>query len=219
MKKSLNISSLAILCAGLGAVGAAQAETSPWMLRLGPAHVRFDTKADVSVNGAAVPGADASASANTTLGFELSYDLTSRWTTRLLAGVPPSTTLTGTGALAGTGSLGTVKYGPAVLSLTYKLLDDGPVRPYLGGGVNYTIVFESRDAFISGLDVRSAFGSVLQAGAEMPLGKDWVLSLDARKIFLKTKATGMLPAFGGAAADASVRLDPLVVFLGIGTRF
>lgn len=196
-----------------------QAQTSPWTLRLGAAHVGFSTKADVTVNGGPVPGGDASASSNTTLGFEFSYDLTPQWTARFLAGVPPTTTLTGTGALASAGTLGKVTYGPAAATVTFNLLTDGPVRPYVGAGLNYTIVFKSEDGFISDLKARSAFGTVLEVGAEMPLDAGWSLTLDARKIFVKTKADGTLPAMGGAAAHADVRLDPLVVFLGVGRRF
>jgi outer membrane protein len=197
----------------------ASAEDTPWTVRLGAAHVGFSTKADVSVNGTPVPGADAQASGNATLALEVGYDLSPELRARLLIGVPPTTTLTGTGALTGTGTLGKVQYGPAVLSLTYALGPWGQVHPYLGAGINYTIVFKSEDGFISNLDVKSAFGSVLQAGFEVPLDGGWSLGLDARKIFLKTKATGTLPAMGGAAASADVRLNPLVVFASVGKRF
>ncbi len=220
MNKTSAITPLALLTAGLLAATGASAQTaSPWTVRLGAAHVGFSTRADVQVNGNTVPGADASASSNTTLGMEVSYDFTSRWTGRFLIGVPPTTTLTGTGALNGTGTLGKVTYGPAALTATYKLLDTGPIQPYVGAGLNYTIVFKSEDGFISNLDVKSAFGSVIHLGAEMPLGNGWSFSIDARKIFLKTKADGVLPAMGGAAAHADVRLDPLVVFASIGKRF
>lgn len=204
---------------GACAVAGAQAQTSPWTVWLGVAHVGFSTKADVSANGVPVPGADASASSNETAGVEVSYDLSPRWKARFLAGIPPTTTLTGRGTLAGTGELGKVSYGPAVLSATFDLLEAGPIRPYVGAGVNYTIVFRSRDGFISNLDVRSAFGSVAEIGVEWNVDRDWSLSLDARKIFLKTKVDGLLPAMGGAAAHADVRLDPLVVFASIGRRF
>lgn len=208
-----------LLAAGFLVHAAAAAQTSPWSVRLGAAHVGFSTKADVQVNGALVAGADASASSNTTLGMEVSHDITSRWTGRFLIGVPPTTTLTGTGTLNGTGTLGKVTYGPAALTATYHLLDTGPVRPYVGAGLNYTIVFQSKDGFISNLDVKSAFGTVVEIGAEMPLADGWSLGLDMRKIFVKTKADGVLPAMGGAAAHADVRLDPLVVFASIGKRF
>lgn len=208
-----------VLAVGAMFAAGASAQTSPWTVRLGAAHVGFSTKADVQANGSVVPGAGASASSNTTLGLELTYDVTPDWTARLLVGVPPTTTLTGTGALSGTGTLGKVKYGPAVLSATYNLMTSGPVRPYIGAGLNYTIVFKSEDGFISNLDVKSAFGAVAQVGAEFPLSGGWSLAVDARKIFLKTKADGSLPAMGGARAHAEVRLDPLVVFASVGKRF
>jgi outer membrane protein len=217
MKNTPTALAACALC--LAAGHASAADPSPWTVRLGPAHVGFSTKADVSVGGNPVPGGDASASSSTTLGIELAYDVSDRLTARFLAGIPPETTLTGQGTLASAGRLGKVTYAPAVLSLTYKLVNDGPVRPYVGAGINYTIVTRNRDAFITDLDTRSAWGSVLQAGVEIPVNADWSVSLDARKIFLKTKATGTLPAFGGAPTRADVRLNPLVVFLSVGRRF
>lgn len=217
MNKTFTALAACALCLTVGHANAA--DTSPWTVRLGPAHVGFSTKANVSVGGNPVPGGDASASGSTTLGIELAYDLSDQLTARFLAGIPPETTLTGQGTLTSAGRLGKVTYAPAVLSLTYKLRTDGPVRPYVGAGINYTIVTRTRDAFINDLDTRSAWGSVLQAGVEIPIDADWSVSLDARKIFLKTKATGMLPAFGGAPTRADVRLNPLVVFLSVGRRF
>lgn len=208
-----------LLIAGFVAATSAAAQTSPWTVRLGAAHVKFSTQAEVQANGALVPGGDAAASSNTTLGLELSYDITPRWTGRLLVGVPPTTTLTGAGTLASAGKLGTVTYGPAALTATFHLLDSGPVRPYIGAGINYTIVFKSKDAFITQLDAKGAFGSVIEVGAEVPLDGGWSIGLDARKIFLKTQATGVLPALGGASAHADVRLNPLVIFASVGRRF
>lgn len=208
-----------LLTTALVSPTAATAQTSPWTVRLGAAHVEFSPKADVQVNGAPVVGGDATASSNTTLGLELAYDITPQWTGRFLIGVPPTTTLTGAGTLASAGALGKVNYGPAALTATFNLLDAGPVRPYIGAGINYTIVFSSKDAFITNLDVKSAFGSVIEAGADFPLDGGWSIGIDARKIFVKTKADGVLPAFGGAATHADVRLNPLVLFASVGRRF
>ena len=126
----------AVCAAALGAAGLAHADPSPWTVRLGAAHVGFSASADVSVAGSPVPDGSASATDNTTLGLEIAREWSPRWTTRLLVGVPPETTLTGTGSLASAGVLGKVTYAPAVLSLTYDLVEGSAWRPYVGAGLN-----------------------------------------------------------------------------------
>ena len=188
----------------------------PWWVHVGPVHAKFHTTADVSLGGAIVPGAGANASSNTTLGLEVGYDLTPNLAARVTVGVPPTTRVTGTGPLAGAGELGRLKYGPAVASLTFSFDGMGVVRPYLGAGINYTIVLASKDGAITNLDAKNAFGSVLQAGVDVPLNKRWGIFLDVKKIFLKTTATGTV---GPAPASASVRLDPTLVHAGLSYSF
>ncbi|AVS65177.1 hypothetical protein C8245_05180 [Paracidovorax avenae] len=192
---------------------------SPWRLYAGAAHIGFSTSAEVRAGGQLVPGADAKADANNSLGFGAIYDFHPGWSAEIALGLPPTTALKGTGTLAGAGTLGKVKYGPAVLSVRRHLWEDGPVRPYIGAGINYTLVLESRDGFVSNLDVKNGVGPVLQAGFEVPIDQRWSFFVDAKKIWLKTTATGTLPALGGAPAHAKVRLDPLVVTAGVSYRF
>lgn len=206
------------------ALSTAHAEDSPWSIRVGPAQVLFDASAKVDVGGTTVPGANVGAEDNTTLALDIGYALTDRWTIRAAVGIPPTTTLSAAGTLKGfvpplTGTLGRVKYGPAVLSATWKIGDFGAFHPYVGAGLNYTHVFSSEDGDIAGLKVDSAFGTVLEGGFDVPLDRHWSLFLDARKIFVKTMATGTVPALGGPPAKASVTLDPLIVHMGVSYRF
>lgn len=203
---------------------AAHAELSPWLLRVGPASALFDARSTVEVGGAAVPGADIGVKDNTTLALEVGYTLSPQWTARLAVGVPPTTTLSAGGSLTAmvpplSGTLGKVKYGPAVLSLTYGFGALGPVRPYVGAGINYTRVFESRDADVGGLEVDSAWGSALEAGFELPMGERWSVFADVRKVFVKTKARGSIPALGNPPAAVTIKLDPSLVHIGVGYRF
>lgn len=199
-----------------GSVLAQESEPSRWSVHVGPAWIKFNTRANVSLGGTTVHGAGVDASRSTTLAFDVGYNLTPNLMGRLTLGIPPTTKLTGSNALAPAGELGQLKYGPAVFSLTWSFDGFGPVRPYLGAGVNYTIVLESKDGAISGLDAKNAFGGVIQAGLDLPIYKQWGLFVDVKKIYLKTSATGMV---GPAPAIANVRLNPLLVQAGLSYRF
>jgi outer membrane protein len=206
------------------ALPAAHAGDSPWSVRVGPALAAFDASAKVDVGGANVPGANVGVKDNVFLGIDIGYALNDRWTIRTALGIPPTTRLSAAGTLKGfvpplTGTLGRVKYGPAVLSATWKIGEFGAFHPYVGAGLNYTHVFSSKDGDIAGLKVKSAFGTALQVGFDVPIDRNWSLFLDARKIFVKTTATGNVPALGGPPAKASVTLNPLVVHMGASYRF
>jgi len=65
-----------LLAGGLLTPTGASAQTLPYAVQLGAAHVGLSTKADVQVNGTLVRGKDASASNTNTLGLDLSCDIT-----------------------------------------------------------------------------------------------------------------------------------------------
>lgn len=216
----LAAAALALWCTATAAL----AQASPWSLRAGPVAVKFNARSAVEVAGSAAPGADITVKDNTTLGLELGYAWSPELTARLAVGAPPTTTLSAGGTLAGyvpplSGTLGRVKYGPAVLSLTHAFGTAGGIRPYVGAGLNYTFVLSSRDADVAGLTLKDAIGTALQAGVDVPIDGRWSVFVDARQVFVKVKATGTLPALGGPAATANVRLNPLLLNAGVGYRF
>lgn len=215
---------LSLIATVLPASQATHAAEAPWSFRVGPAHVAFDAKSSVEVAGATVPGGFIRVEDNTALAFEAGYRASERVTLRLAFGVPPTSTLSTGGTLNTlvpplTGTLGQVKYGPAVVSATWSLGEFRAFRPYVGAGVNYTHVFKSTPGDIGGLRIKSAWGSALQAGFDVALDRDWSVFVDARKVFVKTTATGSIPALGGPPAKARVTLDPLIVHLGASVRF
>lgn len=214
----LRATAAAALIAAAATPVLAQSSDSKYWAHVGPVSVRFSSSADLTVGGAAVPGASAELSNNTALGFELGYDITPSVSLAFTVGTPPTTTLRGKGGPVDGIELGKVQYGPAVLTAQYRF-DLGGFKPYLGVGVNRTLVLKSRDGAVANLDVKSAWGSVLQAGFDVPVSKEWSVFLDVKKIFLKTKGDGTLPAFGGAPATADITANPLLVMAGVGWRF
>lgn len=218
MRKRRHLAVLISLLAtsGMGMAQSLMQGIGPWWVHVGPAQVQFQTKADVRVGGATVPGGGVDASSRTTVGAEFGYDLTPAWSARMTLGVPPTTRLSGTGSLAGAGELGQITYAPAIASLAWSVPGLGAFRPYMGVGINYTAMTKTRDGAITSLRAKNAFGGVLQAGFDLPLDRRWGLFLDLKKIYLKTSVTGTV---GGARAEASVRLDPLLVHAGVSYRF
>jgi outer membrane protein len=89
----------------------------------------------------------------------------------------------------------------------------------VGAGINYTWVIASQDADLANFNVRSAWGTVLEAGVDIPIAKHMAINLEVKKIYVKVNASGILPALGGPATSASVRIDPLLLFAGIRYRF
>ena len=94
----------------------------------------------------------------------------------------------------------------------------GPLRPYLGGGLSYTLVSNLRFApeFSATLQpaVRNhSVGWVLAAGIDWALPGPWSLNVDAKRLQLKTD----LGRVGDLPGDFRVR--PVLWSLGLGWRF
>jgi outer membrane protein len=198
---------------------AAHAEEDHWWLHAGVGRVTFHDHSVLTASGSEVPGAGAKASDNTAAVFELGYQVTPQWSASATFGVPPTSTITGTGTAAPFGKMGEVTYGPLVLAAQYHFGDVGGVRPYLGAGPVYYMVFASKDGAIQQLDAKNGWGSALQAGLNVPLSQRFGLFVDVKKVFVKTTATGFLPADGGAPVKAETTLNPVLIHLGVSARF
>ncbi|UHH01026.1 OmpW/AlkL family protein [Pseudomonas sp. 7-41] len=204
-----------LACLAVSSLSTAWADESPWTYRVGVTNVAFDASAKVYLDGHRVPGGSADASDNNALTFDIGYDITDLWNVRFIFGVPPTTKVTGAGSLPGM-QLGKIKYAPAVLTLNFNLPSLGPIRPHIGAGVNYTRIVASEDTNLKSFDADHAWPPALQVGADIDVTNNWFVSIDIRKLFLKTDASGYL---GPQEAKAKVTLDPLLTSLAIGYRF
>lgn len=215
---------LYLVLLGCVQAGNAAAQENLWTLRAGPVGVFWDVSTKANVAGNAVPGAEVDVNNNYSLGLDVGYDLSDRWTVHFAFGVPPKAELHTAGSLDMmvpplSGKLGEVRYGPAVLSAVYKFNPNGRFIPYIGAGVTYVHVFNTNDGDVQGLRVDNAWGGALQAGFSIPLKGQWSFFFDARKLFVSTKARGTLPALGGPPASVSLKLNPLIVHAGLEYRF
>ena len=191
-----------------------------FMFRVGYARLNWDEEAKVAIAGQAVPGGNARLSNNNGVEFDLAYYFNPNVSVALALGVPPTTTLTASGTLTGVGQLGKVTYGPAVATVRYHLTGLGPVVPYVGAGINYTKIFDTKDGVLQNFRASDTVGPALNAGVDVALTRRFGIYADAKKVWTSSNTRFLLPTPAGAApGTAKVRLDPLILNAGISIRF
>lgn len=197
---------------------------SRWTARMGYAYAAFDTSSELSLAGAPVPGASVTIEDQGLLMGDVGFDFTDHWTARLTLGAPVKLPVLAGGTLQGmrpplTGTLGEIEIAPVVVSLLYRPRQYRGFKPYLGAGAAYTHILQTRSGDVASLEASSGWGAVLQAGCDVVISRQWWAYADARKVYFETTASGVLPALGGSAVEATVTLDPLIFNAGVGYRF
>lgn len=153
---------------------------------------------DVDVDDKAVPELD------------FTYMLTDHIGAELILGTARHT------VTAGGASLGKVSHLPPTVTLQYHFAPQATFRPYVGAGLNYTRFYNADlKAGAAELEVdKNSFGGALQLGADIAVNKDWFVNLDVKKLFIKTDVKVKNgPGLG------SLKVDPLVWGIGVGTHF
>lgn len=110
--------------------------------------------------------------------------------------------------------LGSVNLLPPTITVQWHFFPEGPVSPYVGAGINYTIFYDvERAGPVTSIDYDDAFGWALQAGVDVAVTDRLYLNLDVKKIFLETDVRI------NNAIDASVEINPWILGVGVGYRF
>ena len=203
MKKTAAVLALATM--GILA-GEAMAQQSPWMVRARAVNISPANKSDQVGGTGAI---DRLTVSNKTIPeVDISYFFTPNISAELILTYPQKHTVYLDGA-----NIGTFKHLPPTLTAQYHFMPEGQVSPYLGVGVNYTNI--SSVSLLGGtanLDNHS-FGLALQAGADFKIYKNWSINLDVKKVQIRSDVTS------GGAKISRVKVDPVLVGLGVGYRF
>ncbi|HET6803935.1 MAG TPA: OmpW family outer membrane protein [Frateuria sp.] len=196
------------------------AEAQRWFIRGGAAYADFHASAQAAIAGQQIPGGSATVRHNIGVAFEGGYYIAPNWSVALTLGVPPTAKIYGEGSLASAGKLGEATYGPSVLALQYHFPTGSRWQPYIGAGLNYTVILDTNDAAIRNLGVRNGSGSALQLGVEYRLNDRYALFVDAKKIWVAVRATGWAQGPGGLVpATARVTLNPVIYNVGVSFHF
>ncbi|MRW94363.1 outer membrane beta-barrel protein [Duganella sp. FT80W] len=186
--------------------GSAFAEESPWLVRVRAVHIDTADKSDpVGGTGAA----DRIHVSNKTIpDVDISYFFTPNIATELVLTYPQKHDVT----LDGT-SIGSIKHLPPTLTVQYHFMPEATFRPYVGAGINYTTF--SKVNLLGGAASleHDSFGLALQAGADVAIDKHWSLNFDIKKVQIRSDV------LAGGAKISRVKVDPVLLGVGIGYRF
>ncbi|MFC5427845.1 OmpW family protein [Paraburkholderia denitrificans] len=143
--------------------------------------------------------------------LDFTYMVTSSIGAELILGTSRNQVTSKIGDLGGVGVL------PPTLLLQYHFNHAGKVRPYVGAGLNYTLFYNNGlHAGAGGPQVNidnHSFGPALQAGIDIDVTKRVFVNADIKKIWMRTEGSV------NGAPLGMLRIDPLIVGVGVGMRF
>ncbi len=210
-KPTALVSTLLLLAASTGIAREASAGT--WETRIRATYLSMDNKSDAfSALGINFPANAVSVNSKLIPEFDFSYSFTPNVVTELVLTIPQTQDVT----LASVGKLGTFKHLPPVLALQYHFAPGATIDPYVGAGLNFTLIYGS-DLKVANVPLaldHSSVGVAGQVGTDINLGNGVYLNVDAKKVTLRSDVSVM-----GGARLTTAKLDPWLLSVGIAWRF
>ncbi|MFC3096265.1 OmpW/AlkL family protein [Alteraurantiacibacter palmitatis] len=126
------------------------------------------------------------------------------------------------GPLAGAEAVSNSRVIPATFTLKYHL-NPGGISPYVGAGPTYFIWINDAPGAqtiplgVTRQSLSNELGLALQAGVDVPVGENLLVSLDAKRYFVDTTARWF--AGNTKVIETEHKLDPWVLSAGVGFRF
>ncbi|NPD68568.1 OmpW family protein [Lichenicola cladoniae] len=146
---------------------------------------------------------------------DLSYFLTDHLALELIA-ASTRHEVSASATVLGHVDVGSTYVLPPTLTLQYHFMPHGRFSPYVGAGLTVAWFYDTSPSrpTVAKVGFETTVGPTVQIGADYNLTGHWFLNVDAKQMFLNTRAR-----INGGAIRARTSLDPTVVGVGIGYRF
>jgi outer membrane protein len=182
------------------------AQENPWMVRVRAMNLNWENKQDAQLAGA---GLNLNAKNQTIPELDITYFFTKNIAAELVLTYPQRVDVR-----TNSSSLGTVTALPPTLLAQYHFTQFGPLKPYVGAGVNYTR-FGSRELSTAGTYSveKSSIGYAAQIGADYMLTKNWGINLDVKYIQIKTDV------LSAGVSAGTLDLSPIATSVGVTYKF
>ncbi|MBK6361084.1 MAG: OmpW family protein [Comamonadaceae bacterium] len=223
MKQTFKLSLVAL---ALVAGSAAQAQSAgTWMARVGAIGL-YPQVSSGNLSPPAFPNTQTDVSSDWTLGGGVTYMITDNWSVDVPLALPFTHTLTGAGAIAGVGTIGTTKALPLTVWGQYRFGEaKAAFRPYLGAGLTYAYFYDENatntlNALSGGtpsnpttFSIESKFALGVQAGATYAFNERWFLDGMVGYTWLKNTTTL------STGQTQPMTLNPVSVAISVGYKF
>ncbi len=200
MKKILIAAAVGMLVAGSVA-----AQESPWLVRARAVQLNMTNTNNTTVSGLAVDD-------KTIPEVDISYFFNKNVAAELILTVPQKQHVYSNGT-----DLGTFKHLPPTLMVQYHFTNFTGYKPYVGAGLNFTKISDEKISAGGGVNnvtlSNNSVGAALQVGVDVPLTKQVSLNFDVKKVQIKTHV------YVGGSDAGTLKLDPVLVGVGVGYRF
>jgi len=202
-------------------------QSGDFIVRMGGIKVAPDVSSDAFDSALPVVGGlEVDVDDDTQLGLTFAYMVTDNIGVELVGATPFTHDI-----ILDTGGSGVVigetSHLPPTLLAQFYAPQLGPVRGYLGAGVNYTLFFDDSidDAVVSPLlggadvDVKlsNSVGFAWEVGADFLINENWLLNASVWNIDIDTEAR--LYVNDARVDKIDVEIDPWVYIVGVGYRF
>lgn len=185
---------------------------SPWSVRLRATYLQTVDESDAfTALGTSFGSGAVSVSDRLIPEIDIGYAFTDTLSAELVLTIPQKHTV----SLAGVGKLGSFKHLPPTLLLQYRALPGAAIRPYVGVGVNFTLIWDDVISVANvplGLESNSV-GLAAQAGVDWRINDRWSFNLDVKKAAIRSDV------FAGGAKLTEARLDPWLYAAGVRYAF
>jgi outer membrane protein len=183
------------------------AQENPWMVRVRATDLNWENGQSTATINAS--GLNVNAKDKTIPELDITYFFTKNIAAELVLTYPQRVDIRSHST-----SLGTVTALPPTLLAQYHFTQFGPLKPYVGAGINYTR-FGSRN--LGGADEysveKSSVGYAAQIGADYMLTKNWGINLDVKYIQIKTDV------LSAGVSAGTLDLSPIATSVGVTYKF
>jgi outer membrane protein len=218
---------VALVAAGLVAFAAASHAQSAnsWMIGLGATQISPNVSSG-DLGAPSSPGTQIDVGSDTQPTAWVTYMVTDHVSVEVPLAAGFKHKISGAGAIAGVGQIGTVKALPVTVFAQYRFLDpQAQFRPYVMLGATYARFYGARGSATldalnpinppggTGLSVDSKWAASAGFGVTARISGNWFADLQYAHSFLKT--TSHL----STGQSISTKLDPDALRIGVGMRF